>query len=70
MDGSKRTAHSNAYFFGFWKNKQIVLYDTLLKHMNESEILAVMCHELGHWYYNHTMFMLAFGLVINIYLIF
>ena len=33
--------------------------------MNENEILAVMCHELGHWYYNHTFFMLAFGLVIK-----
>ena len=31
MDGSKRSAHSNAYFFGFWKNKRIVLFDTLLK---------------------------------------
>lgn len=30
MDGSKRSAHSNAYFFGFWKDKRIVLYDTLI----------------------------------------
>lgn len=35
MDGSKRSAHSNAYFFGFWKNKRIVLFDTLLKHLND-----------------------------------
>lgn len=31
MDASRRTAHSNAYLFGFWKNKRIVLYDTLVK---------------------------------------
>ncbi|CAG9534081.1 unnamed protein product [Cercopithifilaria johnstoni] len=27
--GSKRSAHSNAYLYGFWNNKRIVLYDTL-----------------------------------------
>ena len=31
IEGSKRSAHSNAYFFGFFKNKRIVLFDTLLK---------------------------------------
>lgn len=29
--GSKRSAHSNAYLYGFWNNKRIVLYDTLLE---------------------------------------
>lgn len=29
VNGSKRSAHSNAYLFGFWNNKRIVLYDTL-----------------------------------------
>lgn len=28
--GSKRSVHSNAYMYGFWNNKRIVLYDTLL----------------------------------------
>lgn len=31
VEGSKRSAHSNAYFYGFGKNKRIVLYDTLIK---------------------------------------
>jgi STE24 endopeptidase len=53
LDGSKRSSHSNAYFFGFWKWKRIVLYDTLL-HLNHDDILAILCHELGHWKYNHT----------------
>jgi STE24 endopeptidase len=52
-DGSKRSGHSNAYFYGFGSNKRIVLYDTLIKQMKEEEILAVLCHELGHWHYNH-----------------
>merc|ERR1712203_879801 len=51
IDGSKRSAHSNAYFFGFWKYKRIVLYDTLL-HLKHEDILAILCHELGHWKFN------------------
>jgi|Transcript_17300 STE24 endopeptidase len=55
IDGSKRSAHSNAYFFGFWKYKRIVLYDTLL-HLKQEDILAILCHELGHWKFGHTLF--------------
>lgn len=62
VDGSKRSAHSNAYFFGFFNNKRIVLYDTLLKQLEKNEILAVLSHEFGHWYHNHTLFMLGTGL--------
>merc|ERR1712039_729497 len=54
VDGSKRSSHSNAYFFGFWKYKRIVLYDTLL-HLKQEDILAILCHELGHWKYGHTL---------------
>mmetsp|Transcript_100713 Transcript_100713/g.260171 ORF Transcript_100713/g.260171 Transcript_100713/m.260171 type:complete len:432 (+) Transcript_100713:62-1357(+) len=54
IDGSKRSAHSNAYFFGFWKYKRIVLYDTLL-HLKQEDILAILCHELGHWKFGHTL---------------
>lgn len=105
--GSKRSAHSNAYFYGFFKSKRIVLYDTLFKDnndtilnktsddnksivdgedkdkksfvdevkdkkideqkvdekteekgkgMSEEEILAILCHELGHWKLNHVLF--------------
>lgn len=31
VDGSRRSAHSNAYFYGMFKNKRIVLFDTLIK---------------------------------------
>ncbi|KAF9917511.1 hypothetical protein BX616_000770 [Lobosporangium transversale] len=60
IDGSKRSGHSNAYFYGFFKNKRIVLYDTLLEHSSNDEICAVLAHELGHWACNHTLKMLAF----------
>jgi len=58
VDGSKRSGHSNAYFYGFFKNKRIVLYDTLLQQMELKEIVAVLAHELGHWSSNHVLKML------------
>jgi len=55
MDGSKRSSHSNAFMFGLGKNKRIVLFDTLLNHVSEDEIIAIMGHELGHWKLGHTL---------------
>lgn len=54
MDGSKRSSHSNAYFFGFF-TKRIVIFDTLIAQSSEDEICAVLAHELGHWKCWHTM---------------
>ncbi|CAG8467340.1 7725_t:CDS:2 [Acaulospora colombiana] len=45
IDGSKRSGHSNAYFYGFFKNKRIVLYDTLIEQADTEEILAVVVAE-------------------------
>ncbi|GLT71121.1 hypothetical protein SLA2020_431620 [Shorea laevis] len=69
VDGSTRSSHSNAYMYGFFKNKRIVLYDTLIQQVtgitvfslsfsvqNDEEIVAVIAHELGHWKLNHTMY--------------
>lgn len=53
-DGSKRSSHSNAYFFGLFKSKRIVLFDTLLEQATHDEIVAVLGHELGHWQLWHT----------------
>jgi len=55
MDGSKRSGHANAMLFGLWKNKQIVFYDTIIEMLDIQEIIAVLAHELGHWYYSHTV---------------
>jgi STE24 endopeptidase len=55
MDGSKRSAHGNAYFTGFGKNKRIVFFDTLLKHLTPTQIEAVLAHELGHFKRKHIV---------------
>ncbi len=53
MDGSKRSAHGNAYFTGFGKHKRIVFYDTLLDGLSADQIEAVLAHELGHFKCHH-----------------
>jgi len=55
IDGSKRSGHSNAYMYGFGKNKRIVLFDTLLKQVKTHEIVAILGHELGHWFFGHVL---------------
>jgi len=59
MDGSKRSSHSNAFMFGFGKNKRIVLFDTLLTQVDQAEVVAILGHELGHWKLKHTVINLA-----------
>ncbi len=54
MDGSKRSAHGNAYFTGFGNNKRIVFFDTLLERLQPAEIEAVLAHELGHFRHRHV----------------
>lgn len=53
MDGSKRSAHGNAYFTGFGKSRRIVFFDTLLARLTADEIEAVLAHELGHFKRRH-----------------
>ncbi len=53
MDGSRRSAHGNAYFTGFGSNKRIVLFDTLIGRLTSEEIEAVVAHELGHFRLHH-----------------
>jgi len=78
IDGSKRSSHSNAYMYGFWWNKRIVLFDTLISQTtNELDVVAVLGHELGHWKLNHTtkgliisqvhmfFFFFTYGMVMN-----
>ncbi|MCX7279713.1 MAG: M48 family metallopeptidase [Burkholderiales bacterium] len=65
MDGSKRSAHANAYFTGFGAAKRVVFYDTLLAKLAPGEVDAVLAHELGHFKHKHivqrivTMFALS-----------
>lgn len=55
MDGSKRSAHANAYFTGFGAAKRVVFFDTLLRQLNPDEIDAVLAHELGHFRRRHIL---------------
>lgn len=55
MDGSKRSSHSNAFMYGFWNHKRIVVFDTLMNQLNVNEIIGVIGHELGHWKLGHTV---------------
>jgi STE24 endopeptidase len=59
MDGSKRSAHSNAYFTGLGKSKRIVLFDTLIEQMTADQGLAVLAHEMGHYKMKHIRRMLV-----------
>ena len=53
MDGSRRSAHANAYFTGFGAAKRVVFYDTLLQQLTPAEVEAVLAHELGHFKHRH-----------------
>jgi STE24 endopeptidase len=55
MDGSKRSAHANAYFTGFGASKRVVFYDTLLAQLSPGEVDAVLAHELGHFKHRHVI---------------
>lgn len=55
MDGSRRSAHANAYFTGFGAAKRVVFYDTLLAKLTPGEVDAVLAHELGHFKHKHIV---------------
>ena len=66
MDGSRRSAHGNAYFTGLGASKRVVFFDTLLNKLSPPEVEAVLAHELGHFKHQHVnkrlVMMFAFSL--------
>jgi STE24 endopeptidase len=66
MDGSKRSAHGNAYFSGFGANKRIVFFDTLLTRLAPQEIEAVLAHELGHFKLRHIIKRIALMFAVSL----
>ena len=71
MDGSKRSAHSNAFFTGFGRFRRIVLYDTLVAQLTTEELEAVLAHEIGHYRKGHipkAIALSAGGLLLGLYL--
>jgi STE24 endopeptidase len=66
MDGSRRSAHGNAYFTGVGRNKRIVFFDTLLERLGGLEVEAVLAHELGHFKLKHVRQRLILSLVMSL----
>lgn len=64
MDGSRRSAHANAYFTGMGAGRRVVLFDTLLKQLAPAQIEGVLAHEVGHYKRHHIIkrMVLMFGL--------
>jgi STE24 endopeptidase len=63
MDGSKRSAKSNAFFTGFGRHRRIVLFDTLIKQHSVEELVAVLAHEMGHYKEKHILKNMVVGFV-------
>ena len=63
MDGSRRSAHSNAYFSGFGKSRRIALFDTLLDKHTTEEIVSVVAHEVGHYKKKHIITGTILGII-------
>ena len=61
MDGSKRSAHGNAYFTGIGSAKRVVFFDTLIARLSPDEIEAVLAHELGHFHLKHVFKRIVFS---------
>ena len=66
MDGSRGSAHSNAFFTGFGASKRVVFFDTLLQQLNPDEMEAVLAHELGHFKHRHILKMMATSFVMTL----
>lgn len=65
MDGSKRSAHSNAFFTGFGRFRRIVLFDTLVAQLSQAELEAVLAHEIGHYKRGHIPQRLVTGALLQ-----
>jgi STE24 endopeptidase len=66
MDGSRRSAHGNAYFTGVGRNKRIVFFDTLIERLGAAEVEAVLAHELGHFRLRHVRQRLIVSMLVTL----
>jgi STE24 endopeptidase len=63
VDNSRRSTHGNAYFTGIGRHKRIVFFDTLLERLRDTEVEAVLAHELGHFRLKHVRQRLVLSIV-------
>ncbi len=66
MDGSRRSAHSNAFFTGLGSAKRVVFFDTLLAQLSGDEMEAVLAHELGHFKHRHILKMMLTSFAVSL----
>ena len=66
MDGSRRSAHSNAFFTGMGSHKRVVFFDTLLQQLTLDEMEAVLAHELGHFKLKHIPKLMVTSFVMSL----
>lgn len=66
MDGSRRSAHANAFFTGLGTSKRVVFFDTLLAQLSPAEMEAVLAHELGHFKHRHLVKRMVSGFVLSL----
>jgi STE24 endopeptidase len=66
MDGSKRSAHGNAFFTGLGAAKRVVFFDTLLAKLSPAEVEAVLAHELGHFKLKHVTKRMVLGFILSL----
>ncbi|OEG71489.1 peptidase M48 [Candidatus Endomicrobiellum trichonymphae] len=65
MDGSKRSAKSNAFFTGFGRFRRIVLFDTLIQKHTVDELTSILAHEMGHFKLGHIVKHIIFSFVLS-----
>lgn len=63
MDGSRRSAKTNAFFTGFGRFRRIVLFDTLIAKHPVQELVTVIAHEMGHYKKGHITKMILQAIV-------
>jgi STE24 endopeptidase len=66
MDGSRRSAHSNAFFTGLGSAKRVVFFDTLIARLTPGEMEAVLAHELGHFKLKHVTKSMIVGFAVSL----
>jgi STE24 endopeptidase len=63
MDGSKRSAKTNAFFTGFGKSRRIVFFDTLMEKHSQEELISILAHEMGHYKLGHVLKMMIISIL-------
>ena len=58
---SRDSRQDEAYVTGFLGTRRIVVWDTMLKHFNDDQLLFILAHEMGHHVLHHVIKITAFA---------